>query len=327
MKRDNKENASMTTESELLNVQEVAGILKIARNTVYELIKRGDLGCFKVGKQMRISRDEVDAYLMRTRENKQHFSGFQPDKETTISFQRDELLKGNELIICGQDLSLDLLVTQLSSHYDGYPVYRAYLGSYNGIYALYQGKVNVATAHMWDGDTDTYNVTYVEKMMPGTPAVIIRIGERLEGFYVKRGNPKAIASWDDLKRQDLILANRECGSGVRILLDEKLRLMGVSGDAINGYANEFQTHLAVAEQVSEGLADIAIGSERTCQSVPGIDFIPLQNEFYDLIMRKSDAAKLQFRALIEIVSSHEYKRALQTIAGFNTAQTGRIISG
>ncbi|NLT13958.1 MAG: helix-turn-helix domain-containing protein, partial [Clostridiales bacterium] len=46
--------------SDLLSTQEVAGILKIARNTVYELIKRGELTCSKVGKQMRISQSEVD---------------------------------------------------------------------------------------------------------------------------------------------------------------------------------------------------------------------------------------------------------------------------
>ena len=52
--------------NDLLNVQEVADILKIARNTVYELIKRGELNCSKVGKQMRVSKSEVEAYLMRT---------------------------------------------------------------------------------------------------------------------------------------------------------------------------------------------------------------------------------------------------------------------
>lgn len=51
---------------ELLDVQEVAALLKIARNTVYELIKRGELNCSKVGKQMRVSHAEVDAYLQRT---------------------------------------------------------------------------------------------------------------------------------------------------------------------------------------------------------------------------------------------------------------------
>lgn len=70
-------------------------------------------------------------------------------------------------------------------------LYRSYLTSYNGIFALYQGRVNIATAHLWDGELDEYNVSYVKKMMPGIPALIIRTGKRRQGFYVQKGNPKA----------------------------------------------------------------------------------------------------------------------------------------
>ena len=36
------------------NPQEVADILKISKNTVYELIKRGELNAYKVGNRFRI---------------------------------------------------------------------------------------------------------------------------------------------------------------------------------------------------------------------------------------------------------------------------------
>ena len=236
------------------------------------------------------------------------------------------MLRGNELIVCGQDVSLDILVSYLNSRYEGIPIYRSHLGSYNGIYALYQGKVNVATAHLWDGDEDTYNVTYVRKMMPGIPAVIVRIGKRRAGLYVQEGNPKAIFNWKDLARQGIVLANREKGSGARVLLDERLRLMGVSGENIDGYSNEYKTHLSVASQVSAGLADVGVGSEKGCQGLAGVAFIPLQTECYDLIIRKSDINKPQFSAIIEIMSSEEYKRDIQKAAGFDVSQTGKFIA-
>jgi putative molybdopterin biosynthesis protein len=235
------------------------------------------------------------------------------------------MTRGNELIICGQDVSLDILVTHLNTKYDSIPIYRSHLGSYNGIYALYQGKVNVATAHLWDGDTNEYNVSYIKKMMPGIPAAVVRIGQRTEGFYVQEGNPKGVTGWEDLKRKDVAIANREKGSGVRVLLDEKLRLMGFPGEAIAGYGNEFKTHLAVATQISGGLADIGIGSEKGCQSLSGVSFIPLQTECYDLVIRKSDADKPQFAALLDIMAQEDFKRDIQKAAGFDSAQTGKVI--
>jgi putative molybdopterin biosynthesis protein len=50
-------------ENDLLSAQEVAELLKISRNTVYELIKRGELNSSKVGKQVRVNRKEVESYL------------------------------------------------------------------------------------------------------------------------------------------------------------------------------------------------------------------------------------------------------------------------
>lgn len=317
--------------NDLLSTQEVAGILKIARNTVYELIKRGELNCSKVGKQMRVSQDDVNSYLQRTKgkggaysETEQNDVSDRRRTKSSSSF-RDDMMKGNELIICGQDVSLDILVSHLNTKFENIPVYRSHFGSYNGIYALYQGKVNVATAHLWDGDKDEYNVSYIKKMMPGIPAVVVRIGQRKEGFYIQEGNPKYIMGWSDLKRHDITIANREKGSGVRVLLDERLRLMGITGETINGYNNEFKTHLAVATQVSGGLADLGIGSEKGCQTLSGVSFIPLQTECYDLVIKKSDADKPQFAAILEIMAHEDFKRDIQKAAGFDITQTGKII--
>jgi putative molybdopterin biosynthesis protein len=316
---------------ELLDVQEVAVILKIARNTVYELIKRGELNCSKVGKQMRVSQAEVDAYLQRSKGKSAANTWLEQNNVSTRRSQlplqtaRDDIIKGSELIICGQDVSLDILVSHLNTKYENIPVYRSHLGSYNGIYALYQGKVNVATAHLWDGDEDAYNLTYIKKMMPGIPTVVVRIGQRKEGFYIQEGNPKSIVGWLDLKRNDITIANREKGSGVRVLLDERLRLMGISGETINGYNSEFKTHLAVATQVSGGLADLGIGSEKGCQSMTGVSFIPLQTECYDLVIKKSDVDKPQFEAMLDVMLHDDFKNDIQKAAGFDVSQTGKII--
>ena len=46
--------------------QEVADKLKIKKTTVYELIKRGELSSSKIGKQLRVSEEQLKAYLDST---------------------------------------------------------------------------------------------------------------------------------------------------------------------------------------------------------------------------------------------------------------------
>lgn len=318
----------------LLSAQEVADMLKVARNTVYEIIKRGELPCSKVGKQVRIQKQAVDAYLARAHSSPEPsvLSAAPavdlltaPSNVITYPQPFVEDTRGHEFIICGQDVSLDILINHLIMNNDFLQVYRSYLGSYNGIYALYQGRVNVATTHLWDGDLNEYNVSYVKKMLPGVPALIMRIGGRQHGFYIKKKNPKGVSDWADLKRSDISIVNREKGSGTRVLLDEKLRLMGINGENIKGYTNEYKSHVAVAMAVSQGMADIGLGSETGFKNVAGIDFIPLQAECYDLIIRKVDANKQPYRQILDIVASSAFKRDLKSLGGYDTRETGKVI--
>lgn len=315
---------------ELMSAQEVAEALKIARNTVYELIKRGELSSFRVGKQVRIYRETVDAYVSGGHTGEKPLplthSGTAGTYRPALKPRNPESTSPeNEFIICGQDISIDIMVNYLDTNPDAIRIYRSYLGSYNGLYALYHRQVNMAVIHLWDGDLDEYNVSFVRKMLPGIPALIMRIGERQHGFYVKKGNPKQITGWNDLKRDDITLANREKGSGTRVLLDETLRLMNIRSDEIAGYGDEYKSHLAVAGAVVQGTADFAIGSESGCKTVEDVDFIPLKNECHDLVIRQADAERQPYRNILDIVASESFKRNLESLGGYNTRQTGSIL--
>lgn len=297
-----------------LTPQEVADILKIAKNTVYELIKRGELNSYRVGKKIRVDLKDVDEYRNKTKSVK---STNQPDSFTVNnklnSFSEEELVRNNGFVICGQDILLDILSRYLQLHPNGIQALRSYVGSYNGLYALYQGNVQMATAHLWDGDTGQYNIPFVRRMLPGVPAVIIHLACRLQGFYVAKGNPKGIKGWEDLKRKELTIINREKGSGTRVLLDEHLRKLGISAKNIKGYERESTSHLAIASTVARGGADIGIGNEKSGLQVKGIDFIPLQSERYELVIKKEDIEKAPYQAVLEILRSQEFKMELEGI--------------
>ncbi len=310
-----------------LTPQEVADILKIAKNTVYELIKRGELNAYRVGKKVRVDLKDVDEYKNSTKSIKSTNPSGAPQRNPRLNpFSNEEFPRNNSFVICGQDVLLDILSRYLQLHPNGVQALRSFVGSYNGLYALYQGQVQMATAHLWDGDTGQYNIPFVRRMLPGIPAVIIHLACRLQGFYVVKGNPKNINDWEDLKRKDITLINREKGSGTRVLLDEHLRKLGIPSGSIKGYERESTSHLAIASTVARGGADIGIGNEKSGLQVKGIDFIPLQTERYELVIKKEDIKKAPYQAVLEILRSQELRMELEGIGGYDLKEMGQLVA-
>ena len=199
----------------LLTAKEAAEILKVRKNTVYDMIKRGDLKASKLGKQLRIRQEDLDFYIQYGSQYGSQASAMLNEGKTQtndidMTGRNKTIQKGmaNQIIICGQDIVLDLLANRLNQCI-GENVFRSYKGSYNGLYAMYQGEVNVATAHLWHGKTNSYNIPYISSMLPGTDLVVLHLLKRKQGFYVQKGNPKNIQSFEDLKRSDITIVNRE----------------------------------------------------------------------------------------------------------------------
>lgn len=307
--------------------QEVADKLKIAKNTVYELIKRGELNSYRVGNKVRVDLKDVEEYKNRTKSMK---DTREPDlihkPEGVWPSWREEMPESTGFVICGQDILLDILSRYLQIHPKGVQALRSYVGSYDGLYSLYHRKVQMAAAHLWDGDTGVYNIPYVKRMVPGVPAVILHLACRMQGFYVAKGNPKGIKDWNDLKRKDITIINREKGSGTRVLLDEYLRKLGIPSGGIQGYYRESTSHLAIASTVARGGADLGIGNEKSSQQVKGIDFIPLQVERYELVVRKEDIDTQPVKAVMEVLGSREFKMELAGVGGYDLTETGRIVA-
>lgn len=314
----------------ILTPLEVAEILKISKNTVYEMVKRGEINSFRVGNKVRIAMKDVEEYKNKTMkfQNKRSSnlnlsSAYNCD---TMSYPNEEVYRNTGFVICGQDIILDILARHLQHHPNGVQALRSYTGSYNGLYELYHEKVQVATVHLWDGETNEYNIPYVKRMLPGVPAVIIHLANRMQGFYVVKNNPKGIRGWEDLKRKDISIINREKGSGSRILLDEHIKKMGIESSKLSGYERESTSHITVASTVARGGADIGIGSEKTAQQVKNVEFIPLQVESYDLVIRKEDLIKPHFKAIIQILRSEEFKAEIGGIGGYDLDNLGEIVA-
>lgn len=304
-----------------LNVIEVAQILNITKNTVYEMIKRGELPSYKIGRKIRIDKVDVENYINN---QKSSFTNKSIMPLKPIINIESSPLKNGEIIISGQDIILDILCKMIEDSTKNIRTYRSNIGSYNGLYDMYNGKVSISSCHLWDSETDTYNTNFVKKLLPGVSCTLINIAYRIQGFYVKNGNPKNIKTWNDLNRSDITLINREKGSGVRILLDGKLSSLNLSNN-INGYENEETSHLSVASCVARGDADVGIGNEKVSKQVDNIDFIPLQKERYDIVIKNCDLNNPVYKCIVDILSSKEFKNELKGLGGYDLKDTGKIV--
>ncbi|MCS7288672.1 MAG: hypothetical protein NZ699_06025, partial [Roseiflexus sp.] len=58
-----------------------------------------------------------------------------------------------------------------------------------------------------------YNRPFIEVYGLKREAMLVRGYSRMQGFIVKKGNPKKISSFKDLLREDVVFINRNKGSG------------------------------------------------------------------------------------------------------------------
>jgi len=317
---------SKLSDGPLLTPVEVADILKIKKNTVYEMIKRGDLPAFRIGRKLRIPVDAIAGLQHYDRPSTINLGTIDSrpmaPSESLIVNQRDT----GTLVICGQDIALDLLTRYLERQINGLRVLRNHIGSIPGLMALYEEKAHLAAIHLWDSDSDTYNIPYVRRLLPGIPAVIVHIACRQQGFYVQSGNPLIINSWRDLSRPDVSLINREPGCGTRVLLDEKLRQLGIDRSQINGYNTRAYSHLEVASSVARGLADVGVGNQKVALQVRGVEFIKLQEERYELVVREQDLSDFRIKCAISLLRSEAFKRELEGLGDYDIAEMGNIVA-
>ena len=303
-----------------LSTQEVADILHVSKSTIYDLIRRGEIHSYKIGRKVRFTQDDVDAYIARSR----HEHSTRPVKnvDTRSTLLTPEKNDMPELIISGQDVVLDILANYLQQ--EGVHTARTYLNSFEGLLSLYQDNIQVAACHLFDGFD--YNTSFVRSLMPGIPAVLVNVSYRTQGFYVQKGNPRNIKGWSDLGREDITVLNRRVGSSARILMDTQLKRLGIPASKVRGYDKIMKSHLTMAAAVAAGEADLAIGTERISRQMENLDFIPLLEERFDFVIKKEILESEPIQKLLKILKDPAFRKEIAHFSGNDYRDLGKIIT-
>ena len=230
----------------------------------------------------------------------------------------------NTIVAIGShDLTLDLMQSFLRRRRPAVNLASAHVGSLGGLAALRRGEAHLAGCHLLDADSGEYNIAYVRRYLPNTPVVIIRLVGRTQGLMVAPGNPVGLHSLEDLIKPEVRFVNRQRGSGTRVLLDYHLGNYAIPTSAVTGYEREEYSHLAVAAAVSGGSANAGLGILSAARALE-LDFVPLFDEEYDLIVPVEHHRSSQLQPLLALLNDPEFRAAVHDMGGYDVSVMGSV---
>ena len=253
--------------------------------------------------------------------------GMTDKKQVTAKLLRPLASIENTILIVGShDNTLDLLSDQIKDRDDntGLTLSSSHVGSMGGLMAIKKGVCHMAGSHLLDTEDGSYNISYIKKFLPGINVKLVNLVMRDQGLIVPSGNPKKIKGIADLARDDISIINRQAGSGTRILLDYRLKELGINPQNIHGYKNEEYTHMSVGVAVLGGTADAGLGIYAAARALK-LDFIPVVTEEYDLVIPEEYFESKKISTLLEIINTKEFQKRVIDLGGYSTERTGEII--
>jgi putative molybdopterin biosynthesis protein len=251
--------------------------------------------------------------------------GLNQNEAIPAELLRDEQVISRTVVIVGShDNTLDLLGNFLTRRFPRFRLTSSNVGSTGGLMALKRGIAHLAGSHLLDPETGEYNTSYIKRLIPDLPVKGLNLVFRQQGLIIPKGNPKGVKGLADLTRTDLTLINRQAGSGTRILLDYRLKELGIEPSTIRGYEDEEFTHMAVAVNVLSGRADVGMGIYAAAKALD-LDFIPVVQERYDLIIPEKYWEEEMIQALLTVIRSSEYQDAVRAMGGYDMSRTGEVL--
>ena len=254
-----------------------------------------------------------------------HSKGRKKNSHVTVKLLQPREVIEQNIVIAGCDPALFLAGEHVRKINALSGVTNWTMGSANALCALQRGEVHMAGLHLVDMKSGQSNVPYLKRHARNQNFIGVHFASWVQGLLVQSGNPKRIHTVQDLIKPGVRLVNREAGAGARFYLDALLAQVGMTGEHINGYQHEVTSHLEVARHIRDGMADVGIGVE-TAAHYFGLDFIPLREERYDLIMR-TDFLKTHPMAskFLDAVVSQPFRREIEALGGYNLNEVGKII--
>jgi len=247
------------------------------------------------------------------------------DRCVTVDMLIDAQLPEHTVVIVGCDPALELLGAHLTRRYPAFRLLWVQSGSVAALRMLGRGEAHAAGTHLWDQESGEYNLPYVRRELADRRVVVVTLSQWQQGLIVAHGNPKGLTGPADLARQDITIVNREAEAGSRTMLDVWLRQAGITPHWVRGYTHEVLSHAEVAETVASGAVDVGPGILAVARAM-GLDFLPLQDERYDLVISAEFLNAAPVQAVLDIAVSSPFQAEMEALGGYDSSRTGTVVA-
>lgn len=191
--------------------------------------------------------------------------------------------------------------------------------------AIRRGEAHIAGSHLLDEETGQYNITFLKRFLGEIPLHLINLCYREQGLIVQKHNPLNITSFDDIVTNRLTFINRQKGAGTRLLTDKVINDMKIDPLSISGYDHEEYTHMNVAVAVASGSVDTGMGIKAAAVALD-LDFIPIAEERYDLIIPEHHLDDTRVQAALEIIRENkQFYDKILALGGYNLRDSGKLM--
>ena len=194
-------------------------------------------------------------------------------------------------------------------------------GNRRSMALLKAGLVHMAGLHL-SGDGDAEGTAQAaRRVLPGRRLLVVNLTCWRQGLVVPAGNPRGISGGADLANPDLRVVRREEGSGAQALATS---LVEAEGDcALPDSGPVARGHLEAVNLVRCGAADVGIAIEGAALA-EGLDFIPLTDERFDLVVPADVAAEKPVSRVIDALDDPAFRTEVSHLPGYDGSMSGQV---
>jgi putative molybdopterin biosynthesis protein len=288
---------------ELMNTREVAEYLRIKERKVYELVRQRQIPCSRIGGKWLFPKHLIDLWVMER-------AVALPDR---VVAQRPPVVVGSHDPLL--QWALQESGSELAVMFDG---------SMNGLMRFAEGKATVCGCHLFDPESQEYNLPTISRSLPLPDIVVMEWAWREQGLILAQGNPLGIKQLSDLYRPGVRFVGRQEGAGSRILMDYLLRKAGLNPDDLSYTAQPARDENDVAFAVRNNHADAGLGIAAVVRQFQ-LDLVPLHKERYDLIMTRRDYFEAPLQRLLAFTRGKLFAARANEIGGYEISNLGRVV--
>ena len=249
-------------------------------------------------------------------------TGKRPQK-ARVRLLGDKWKTASRILLAGCDPGVSILAQSLAVQ--GCELMVCYENSSRALELLREGLVHVAGSHLLDKSTGKTDLTPLTKLFPRSTVAVFSYAMWEEGLVTASGNPKHIAGVADLTRKGVRFTNREQGAGCRKLLDSSLQKARISPEQVKGYDRITVGHLAAARLVRDGDVDCCISTRVVAQAM-SLNFIPLAEKPYHLLVRRTHLKLAPVEKLLETLGRAAFRREVEAGTGYNMRGAGERLA-